>query len=270
MNPEAEIEFKRVSYAYPGNPPALEDISFQVGEGEFLLIIGHNGAGKSTLLKLLNGINKPTTGTVSIAGCDTQKHPISLLARHVSVTFQNPADQLFASTVRKEVQFAPKNFNRPETTTLVDEALAFFNLLSIASHHPYDLPLAQRKLLTIASAVAAGTSFLAFDEPSAGLSQIEHSLLDTALKALMARKKGFLVVSHDFELFLPYATRVMVLSRGRLIFDGNSDEILRQEHKLRMAGLQLPITLRLKKMLGIREPSEGFPPKADKFHPQKV
>lgn len=253
MNPDAKIEFKQVSFAYPGNQPALEDISFQVGKGEFLLIIGHNGAGKSTLLKLLNGINKPSNGTVSVAGHDTLKHPTSLLARHVSVTFQNPADQLFAATVRKEIEFAPKNFKRTETNKLVDEALALFNLHSAASHHPYDLPLAQRKLLTIASAAAAGTSFLAFDEPSAGLSHIENSILDTALKTLIARKKGFLLVSHDFEFFLPYATRVIVLSRGRLIFDGNSEEIIRQEHTLRVAGLKLPTTLRLKKIFGIQE-----------------
>lgn len=251
MNPDSKIDFANVSFAYPGNPPALEDISFQIGEGEFLLIIGHNGAGKSTLLKLLNGIKKPTNGTVSVAGHDTQKHPTSLLAQYVSVTFQNPADQLFAATVRKEIEFAPKNFRRTETNTFVDEALALFNFHSVASHHPYDLPLAQRKLLTIASAVAAGTSFLAFDEPSAGLSQIENSLLDTALKTLMARKKGLLVVSHDFELFLPYATRVIVLSRGRLIFDGNSEEIIRQGYTLRIAGLKLPTTLRLKKILRI-------------------
>lgn len=251
MSPDAKIEFQQVRFAYGENSPALEDISFQVGEGEFLLIIGHNGAGKSTLLKLLNGIHKPSNGMVSVAGYNTRKHPTSFLAQYVSVTFQNPADQLFASSVRKEIEFAPHNLKRTEARQLVEEALSLFKLEDIALLHPYDLPLAQRKILTIASAVAAGTTFLAFDEPSAGLSQIENSLLDAALKTLMAKKRGFLVASHDFELFLPYATRVIVLSQGRLIFDGHSDEILRQENKLRIAGLKLPTTLRLKKILGI-------------------
>ena len=245
------INFQQVSFAYPDNPPALEDISFQVGEGEFLLIIGHNGAGKSTLLKLLNGIHRPSNGGVSIAGHDTRKHPTSFLAQYVSVTFQNPADQLFASSVRKEIEFAPHNLKRGETRRLAEEALSLFKLDAIASLHPYDLPLAQRKILTIASAVAAGTPFLAFDEPSAGLSQVENFILDTALKTLMAQKRGFLVVSHDFELFLQYATRVLVLSHGKLIFDGNSDQVLREGNKLRAAGLKLPTTLRLKKLLGI-------------------
>ncbi|MBI3578638.1 MAG: ABC transporter ATP-binding protein [Ignavibacteriales bacterium] len=251
MNSDAKIEFQHVSFAYGENPPALEDISFQVGEGEFLLIIGHNGAGKSTLLKLLNGINKPSNGTVSVAGHDTRKHPTSFLAQYIAVTFQNPADQLFASSVRKEIEFAPHNLKRKDVHQLVEEALSLFKLDAIASLHPYDLPLAQRKVLTIASSVAAGTSFLAFDEPSAGLSQLENSLLDTALKTLMAQKRGFLVVSHDFELFLPYATRIIVLSQSKLIFDGNSNEVLRQENKLRSAGLKLPTTLRVKKLLEI-------------------
>jgi energy-coupling factor transport system ATP-binding protein len=245
------IEFRNVHFAYEPAVPVLSDISFDLGTGNFLLILGQNGAGKSTLLKLLNGILKPTGGSILVASCDTAMNSTATLARHVCVTFQNPADQLFASTVRREIEFAPRNLKRPNVATLVEEALSLCELGPAALQHPYDLPLAQRKVLTVASAVASGSPFLAFDEPSAGLSQLERRLLDKLIRSLRANGRGLLVVSHDLELFLPYASDVLLLRQGRLTFLGKPEQLLKEKMILGAAGLRLPTLMRLKKDFGM-------------------
>jgi len=243
-------EFQNVTFAYQPGLPVLRDVSFRVSAGEFLLIVGQNGAGKSTLLKLLNGILKPSSGRVVVAGLDTSVTTTSIMAAQVCVTFQNPADQLFASTVRAEVEFAPRNLRRPDRETLVEEALTLCELRTLAHSHPYDLPPAQRKLLTTASAIASGSPFLAFDEPSSGLSQVEQRILRMMIDRLREKRRGFLVVSHDLDLFLTLATRVIVLHQGRALYDGTPYGLLSQEKILRSAGLRLPMAMRLEKILG--------------------
>jgi energy-coupling factor transporter ATP-binding protein EcfA2 len=245
------IEFRNVHFAYQPNLPVLSDISFELQTGEFLLILGQNGAGKSTLLKLLNGILKPTGGSVLVDGYDTASNSTASLARHVCVTFQNPADQLFASTVRRELEFAPRNLKRPDATRLVEEALSLCELGPSALQHPYDLPPAQRKVLTVASALASGSPFLAFDEPSAGLSQLERRVLDNLTRSLRANERGLLVVSHDLELFLPYASNVLLLRGGTRTFLGKPEQLLREDMILEEAGLRLPTLMRLRKDLGL-------------------
>lgn len=243
------IECNNVSFAYTGDNVVLKDLSFRVEAGEFFLIVGQNGAGKSTLLKLLNGILKPSVGAILVSGQDTRITSTATLAQHLAVTFQNPGDQIFASTVRDEVAFAPTNLKRTSIDSLVQQALELCNLHLMAAHHPYDLPPAEKKLLTVASAIAADTPFLAFDEPSAGLSQIERSLLERIITTLRKQGRAFLVVSHDLELFFPYATRVVVLNGGRFMFEGTPEELIAHEGVLRKAGLRLPAVLRAQRIL---------------------
>ena len=246
------IEFRNVSFHYDRNRPLINELSFSSGTGDVLLVVGQNGVGKSTLLKLLNGILKPAAGQVLLNGLDTSSHPTSRLAREICVTFQNPADQIFASTVRKEVEFAPRNLKLEDVDRLVDNALSLCGLEALSSHHPYDLPTAQRKLLTIASAIASGAPFLAFDDPSAGLSQVERTVFDRLSVALRNGARGMIVVSHDLDLLLRYATKILVLARGRMIYCGDPNAILQREEILRQAGLRLPLPFRLGKILGAK------------------
>jgi energy-coupling factor transport system ATP-binding protein len=242
------IEFRNVSFRYQDDHEVLDTLSFVVESGTFLLVVGQNGVGKSTLLKLMNGLLKPTSGQVLVGGLDSVTQPTSRLAAEICVTFQNPADQIFASSVRKEVEFAPRNLRRPNIDPLVSQALSLCSLNAVSSHHPYDLPAPQRRLLTIASAIASGDPFLAFDEPSAGLSQIERIILERLLTEMKRDRRGFVIVSHDLGLFLRYASQVLVLSEGKSIFFGTPEVLLGREGFLRKAGLKLPLPLRLERM----------------------
>lgn len=243
------LQLDNVSYSYPNGTTALSDLSFTARHGELILIIGHNGAGKSTLLRLLNGILKPTKGTITVNGLRTHEHPTARLAAEIAVTFQNPGDQIFASTVKDEIAFGARNLRRAQRQETIERALALFGLEAVQALHPYDLPLSTRKLLTLASAVAMDSPILAFDEPSAGLSLPERTLLTGALHQLVRNNRLLLVISHDLDLFLPLASRVLVLHHGRLIVDGTPQTLLENPRLVRSAELRLPLLMRLRKAI---------------------
>jgi len=244
------LEYQNVGFEYEPGRPILRDLSFEAGPSDFLLIIGQNGAGKSTLLKLANGILKPTAGRILLGDLNTTQHKTSRLAREICVTFQNPSDQIFAPTVAQEVEFAPRNLRRQNPAGLALQAMALCSLDTVATQHPYDLPPAQRKLLTVASAVASGSPILAFDEPSAGLSQLEQKGLQRLLETLKHERRGLIVVSHDLGLFMRYATKVLVLRQNETLYYGDTMGLLVNEGILRRAGLTLPVPDRIFRMLG--------------------
>jgi len=244
------IEFQNVSFTYPkSTQPALSDITFQVHEGELLAIVGPNGAGKSTLLHLLNGILKPTMGQVFIDGKNTHDTTPAELARIVSVTFQNPADQIFAPTIRREIEFGPANLHCQDVDGIVDSTLSLFHMQSLIETHPYDLLPAQRKLLTIASAVAMDTRVLAFDEPASGLSQTERTILMQVLRSLRKKNRTFIIISHDIDFFIPIMDRILCLRAGTKIFTGSANEFINNDQINHPREKILPYRMRLKRLL---------------------
>jgi energy-coupling factor transport system ATP-binding protein len=249
------LRYERVSYTYPDGNRALHDVSFLGNAGELLLLGGHNGAGQSSLLKLLNGILRPTEGKVFVNGLSTQEHSTATLAAHVAVTFQNPGDQLFAASVEEEISFGCRNLRRSDQE-LIQQTITLFDFQHETSAHPYDLPLSRRKLLTIASAVAMGSPIIALDEPSAGLSLPERALLVHALSTLRTQGRLILVASHDVEVFLPLASRLLVLDHGRLVFDGRPKDFADNPHVLRSSGIKLPLATRLHQALSLHRSRE--------------
>lgn len=244
------VEFNRVSFSY-GVEPVLQDLSLQVDKGEFVLLIGRNGAGKSTMLRLLNGILRPSSGRVTIDGIDTLESSTANLARHVSVTFQHPSNQIFASTVLKEASFGPRALKRTEPERKAIEALRMFHLETHLHVHPYDCSPAQRKLLTLASAAATGAPVLAFDEPAVDLSSPQQTLLTTAIERLRGNGTSFLVVSHDLELFLPHCSKVLLLHDGSAAMFDKPDRLFQHHAVLRRAGVRLPRVLRMRPHVGL-------------------
>lgn len=248
------VVFDSVSFSYPKGTPVLQQISLEITAGRFFLIGGPNGAGKSTLLRLMNGLNKPTAGTVLVDNRDSKWTPTSELAASVAVTFQNPSDQIFASTVFKEAAFGPRNLRRPHPEDDARAALGLLGLLPQASVHPYDLSPASRRLLTVASAVATAAPFLAFDEPTVGLSQPERAIVKSAFQTLTKEGRSVIIVSHDFEFFLPLCERVVILAQRGIAFQGSPGELLDRHMDIRKAGIRLPIVVRLMHHAGIPFP----------------
>lgn len=245
------VLFEDVSFSYSPGASVLRSLSFHVQPSDVLLVVGHNGAGKSSMLKLLNAINRPTSGRVLISGISTKDQNTPELARQVSVTFQNPSDQIFASKVLKEAEYGPKNLGRQDSRTLALRALEMFGLEDFADVHPYDLSFSQRKLLTLASAVAMQTTVLAFDEPSVSLSQPERVELLSALEELKQQGKTMLIVSHDLGLFLPVSTRILILNHGSASFFGKPQDLVHRNKELRAAGARLPLSFRLRPYAGL-------------------
>ena len=240
-----------ISFSYTSHESLLSGLHFEAEAGSLLLIAGHNGAGKSTLLKLLNGILRPAKGRIHVNGREVRLLSTSELASEICVTFQHPADQLFASTVQAEAEYAPRNLKRAAAPRLASEALDLFGLSPDQDRHPYDLPGARRKLLCAAAAVASGAPVLAFDEPTAGLSAPERQVFANALRALRHAGKTVIAVSHDLEFFLPHSDRILILSRGRSLFTGPTSELPEHLPELRHSGVRLPLPIRLRPYAGL-------------------
>jgi energy-coupling factor transporter ATP-binding protein EcfA2 len=242
------IRVNNMSFRYSEEALTLDGLNLTIEQGEFVLMAGPNGAGKSTILKLLNGILKPGSGTITIDNLDTRVTPTAALASLIAVTFQNPADQIFAATVRNEILFGPKILRRPNPARLADKSIELFCLGEYASNHPYDLSPAHRKLLTVASAVATDTPILAFDEPTASLSQPERLILLNALNELKREKRTLLIVSHDFDFFIPEAARLALLNAGRIIHIGSPHDLVSKPQLAKAAGMDIPLSFRIQRI----------------------
>jgi len=246
------IDLKNVCFTYQ-KESTVKDISFHIGRGEFVAIIGSNGAGKTTLSKLLNGILKPCSGTVSIMGMDTKKTKTSILARHIGFLFQNPDRQICKNTVADEIRFGLEQILKDKSLIQqrLDNVIAYFGFDPAAN--PFRLSRGERQKLALASVIAAEPEVLVLDEPTTGLDYSECMQIMNIIRQLNEKGITVVMVCHDMEVVLDFARRVLVLSEGRLIADGETREIFRQEEVLRRASILPPQITQLALRLG-----EGF------------
>lgn len=227
---DVRIEFERVWHTYDSGVTALRNVSLQVRSGEFVAIMGANGSGKTTLAKHLNALLKPTRGAVRVGGVDIRDATPAQMARHVGYLFQNPNDHLVADTVEEEVAFTLKNlgFSPEKAAPLVDGALAEFGLEAHRRRYPRSLSGGERQLVALASVVAARPQILVLDEPTRGL---EHRLKVRLLGFLdRYRSQGniVLLISHDVEMIAEGVDRVIMLSEGSVVADGDKRQVLSQ------------------------------------------
>lgn len=246
------IDLKNVCFTYQ-KESTVKDISFHIGKGEFVAIIGSNGAGKTTLSKLLNGILKPCSGTVSIMGMDTKKTKTSILARHIGFLFQNPDRQICKNTVADEIRFGLEQILKDKSLIQqrLDNVIAYFGFDPAAN--PFRLSRGERQKLALASVIAAEPEVLVLDEPTTGLDYSECMQIMNIIRQLNEKGITVVMVCHDMEVVLDFARRVLVLSEGQLIADGETREIFRQEEVLRRASILPPQITQLALRLG-----EGF------------
>jgi len=218
----------KARYVYPrGNVVALEEISVDVPAGQSLGIVGQNGSGKTTLTKLMNGLLRPTSGSVVVDGMDTAKYPVQAMAAHVGYVFQNPNHQLFAPTVADELAFGPRNLGVSEEgiAERVAEATEFFSLQEVLALHPYRISFPLRKLVGIASIFTMRPKVFILDEPTTGQDHRTTSTINRLIHELVDRGSTVICVAHDMPLLADVSERLIVMWNGQLIADGTPREV---------------------------------------------
>ncbi len=217
-----DLRLEGVSYRYPrGGALALDGISLQIANGERVALIGQNGSGKTTLVRHLNGLLRPTSGRVLHDGIDVTRRTVAQLARSVGLAFQDPDRQIFAASVRREVEFGPRNLGMSGggLRTAVDTALAEVGLAAEAGTNPYDLGASRRKLLALASVQAMRTPVLILDEPTTGQDMRGVEIVKRIIDGAHAAGRTVIAISHDMGFVAESFDRVVVLKDGKVILD---------------------------------------------------
>ncbi|MBA3307327.1 MAG: ABC transporter ATP-binding protein [Chloroflexi bacterium] len=239
----------------PSAVRALDGLDLSVGPGERVALVGQNGSGKTTLVRHLNGLLRPTTGRVLVDGVDAAGLRVAQLARRIGLVFQDPDRQIFAGSVRSEVEFGPRNLSMSEAERLVavEEALAAVDLAGEADTNPYDLGASRRKLLALASVLAMRTPVLVLDEPTTGQDLRGVARVREVIESAHAAGRTVIAISHDMRFVAEMFERVVVLRAGRVILDGQPAEVFAKDSwpSLESTFLEAPLAARVGARLGI-------------------
>jgi energy-coupling factor transport system ATP-binding protein len=216
------IQCSGLVHVYEGGTRALDGVDLEIRRGERVAIVGQNGSGKSTLVLHWNGLLRPTEGTVLIDGQPTDSRRVAQLARVVGVAFQDPDRQIFASRLRTEVAFGPRNvgLRGAALQQAVEEALVLVGLAGDADSNPYDLGYSRRKLLALASILAMGTPVVVLDEPTTGQDAAGVTRIQSIVRTLSDAGRTVVTISHDMRFVAETFERVVVMGAGRVLLDG--------------------------------------------------
>ena len=234
------IEFENVSASYDGELPVLRDVSFRIPDGDFVAFVGTNGAGKSTTMRLVNGLLKPSSGQVLIDGVPTTQLRTSQLAAKVGFLFQNPDRQICCSTVREELLFGFRAQGRAdaEAQAKVDAMIERFGFDGDAE--PFLLNRGTRQLLALASIIVMEPPVVVRDEPTTGLDFRECAKVMDVIAELNAHGTTVIMVCHDMEVVADYARRVIAMTAGQVVADGETFAVLRNRDVLARTQLLPP------------------------------
>ena len=251
------IKVTDARYVYSnGAVLALDGVSLEIPEGQSVGIVGQNGSGKTTLTKLLNGLLKPTSGSIVVDGKDTAKNSVQQMSSTVGYVFQNPNHQLFAPSVTAELAFGPTNLKLPpeEITERIAHALEFFDIKQYAEMHPYRLSFPLRKLVGIASVFTMGPKVFVLDEPTTGQDHQTTKVINQLIHRLQDRGSTVICVSHDMPLLADVSERMIVMWNAKIIADGGAREVFGNTEVMERTHIAPPqvtqISLRLKSRKG--------------------
>lgn len=234
------IAFENVCASYADEQPVLRDVSFTIEEGEFVAFVGTNGAGKSTTMRLINGLLKPTSGRVLIDSVPTTQLKTSELARRVGFLFQNPDHQICCNTVREELQFGFQAQGRLDDIACrrVDEMIERFDF--DADAEPYLLNRGTGQLLALASIIVCEPDIIILDEPTTGLDFRECEKVMEVISQMNDSGTTVVMVCHDMEVVADHAKRVIAMTQGQIVADGQTIEVLRNRDAVSRAHLLEP------------------------------
>lgn len=231
--------------------PALDNVSLQVNQGEWLAIVGHNGSGKSTLARILNGLFIPDKGLVKVCGIELSEHTIWDIRKHVGMVFQNPDNQFVGTTVKDDVAFGLENHGVPrdEMMKRIEWSTKKVKMESFLDQEPHHLSGGQKQRVAIAGVIAVQPDIIILDEATSMLDPLGRGEVIQTVRDL--KDQGMLTVisiTHDLEE-ASKADRIIVMNGGEKFAEGTPSEIFTLDEKLVEIGLDLPFTFQLSKRL---------------------
>lgn len=249
------LQVKNLTHTYGGNTPfindAVSDVSFTVESGEIIGIIGHTGSGKSTLVSHLNGLLKPSDGTILIENEDIWEKPkeIRKIRSKVGLVFQYPEYQLFEETVFADIAFGPKNMGLKgeELENRVNEICEIIGIKpEYLEKSPFDLSGGEKRRVAIAGVMAMRPQIIIFDEPIAGLDpKGRQDIMKIIANYRKATGATVIIISHSMEDMAMFTDKLLVMAGGRLVMFDKTENVFKNAEKLREIGLNVPIVTRV-------------------------
>lgn len=245
------IQVKNITHIYseglPHESKAIDDVSFDIDDGQFVGLIGHTGSGKSTLVQHLNGLLKPKSGSIFIGGKDITESGVILrdIRRKVGLVFQYPEYQLFEETVERDISFGPVylGLEKEEIEKRVMEAMLFVGLdfEEFRARSPFELSGGQKRRVAIAGVLAMKPEVLILDEPTAGLDPNAHSAILEMIEQIHEAENNIIIlISHNMNDIAAMAEKILVMEKGSLIMEGTPREIFSHRDELNGMGLAVP------------------------------
>lgn len=253
------IEVRNLTFKYVNSDkPSLYNINLSIDKGEFLLITGPTGCGKTTLCKCLNGLipnsyNGDFNGEVIVDGLSTKEHPVYELAQHVGLVFQDPENELFCTSVEKEIAFGPENLGLPrdEIRRRVEEAMAMVGISHLRERSPYELSGGEQQKVAVAALLAMKPKILVLDEPTSNLDPFSaYSILNLLFNLKKEYEMTIILIEHRLEIAAKMADRCAVMNDGRIIAIGPPEEVLYSD-TIESIGIGIPKIVKLVKTLGL-------------------
>jgi cobalt/nickel transport system ATP-binding protein len=241
------VSAKEVRFTYPGGIRAINEVSLEIQRGERIAILGPNGSGKSTLILLIAGLLTPEKGEITVFNEKTTSKNFQKLRQKMGIVFQDPDDQLFTQSVTEDVEYGPKNLRLPEVDIKQrsEEVLKKIGIYHLKDRPPHRLSFGEKKKASLATALVLKPEFLILDEPTANLDLVSRRGLLGMLNELNKEGTTLLVSTHDVEALPELVDRVVVISHGSMLGEGETCEVLQDLKLLGSAGLEPPAIARL-------------------------
>lgn len=239
------VRLRDVTYTYPGGGASVRHLDLEVYPGEFVGLVGQNGAGKTTATKLVNGLLKPSSGTVEVAGLDTRTARTSQIARHVATLFQNPDHQICRDTVLDEVAFGLE-LGGVDAQTARERARAVAEDFGLPlGEAPFSLSRGQRQMVALASVVVLEPELVILDEPTSGLDYRECMTVMETVRRMADRGSAVIMVCHDMEVVSDFAERLVVMADGEIAAAGPTHDLFSDESLMKRASMRPPQVVEL-------------------------